>query len=61
MKTKQKPRGNMIVAVGENIGFDRDRIANDALDGKMARVDLRLDAFDHDALSSIRGFVHGSD
>ena len=57
----QKARGDVIVAVGEDIRFDFDRVAGDALDGKAARVDLGLHALDHDALSSIRGFLHRCD
>ena len=51
----------MVVAVGEHIRFHLHQIADDALNGKAAPVDLGLDAFDHDALPSIRGFLHGFD
>ena len=44
-----------------DVRLDGDRIAHDALDGIASGVDLGLDALDHDALPSIRGFLHGFD
>jgi hypothetical protein len=45
-------RGNTIVAVGEDVGFDSDTLAGCPLDGKTAIV-IRRDVFDHDAPSAV--------
>src|SRR5262249_42506079 len=42
-----------IMAVGENIRFDRDCLADHAFDGEASAVDLRLDVFDDDALPPV--------
>ena len=39
-----------IVPVGEDVGGDCHPIADDALDGKPAAIDLRLDILDDDAV-----------
>jgi hypothetical protein len=39
--------------VGERVGFDHDPVADDALDGEAAAVDLRRDALDHGAAAPV--------
>jgi hypothetical protein len=51
----------MVVSIREDIGFDLDRVTDDAFDGKAPGIDLRVNAFDYDALPSISGFLHGFD
>jgi hypothetical protein len=58
---EEQPRGHMVMVVSKDIRFHLDRIADNALDGKAARVDLRLNALDDDAFSSLHGFGHGFD
>jgi hypothetical protein len=50
---RQQRRGNRVVAVGEDVGFDADMIADGALGRKAAAIDLGRDAFNDDALASI--------
>jgi hypothetical protein len=45
--------GHRVVAVGKHIGLDSDRVADDALDGKFAAVDLRVNVLDDDSGSSV--------
>jgi len=44
--------------VRKDIRFDLDKIAHNPLDGKMACVDLGIDAFNDDSSSSICWFCH---
>jgi hypothetical protein len=41
---------DLVVAVAEDVGFDLDGVADHALDGKAAAVDLRRHALDDDAV-----------
>jgi hypothetical protein len=43
------------VAVGKDVGLDNDFLADSALDGKRAAVDLRRHSFDHDTVAAILG------
>src|SRR5258706_10240318 len=46
-------RGEEIVTVGEDVGFDRDDVADRALGGKAAAVDRRSDALDDDTATPV--------
>src|SRR5258706_11066698 len=54
-------RGEEIVTVGEDVGFDRDAVADRALGGKAAAVDRRSDALDDDTATPVElQFGHAS-
>ena len=44
---------NLIVAIGEDVSFDDNRLTNDALDRKSAAIDLRSNAFDYDSTAPV--------
>ena len=52
----EEARGDVVVAIAEDGGGDFDVVAEDALGGIAAVVDLGLDLFDDDALAAFGGF-----
>src|ERR1035441_4474549 len=53
---EEEARGDVVVAVREDGGGDRDLISNDAAYGVAATIDLGLDGFDDDSLTAFFGF-----
>ncbi len=61
IETKQQACCDVIVPIGKYVCLHFHGVADNALNGIAARVDLRLDALDDDAFPSIRGLLHSSD
>ncbi len=55
---EQEMARNSIMPVAENVSFHSDKIANNAFDWEPACVDLRINAIDHYAFSSIYRLRH---
>ncbi len=51
----QKRGPDAVVAVAEHVGRDLHALADDALDGKTAAIDLRLDILDDDTAAALDG------
>ena len=60
--TVEEAAGELVVAVGEDVGFDANDVADDALYGEAAAVELGPNVLDDDAtglLSVGSGFEDG--
>src|SRR5690606_35620240 len=53
----KQQRGDAVVPVREDVGFDGDRLADDALDRESPAVDLGRDPFDNGAAAAVDGAV----
>ena len=50
---REQRGGDGVVAVGEDVGFDADLVADGALGGEASGIDCGVDAFNDDALASV--------